>query len=134
MYQLPSVVTGSERSAFTSIYQTPYFYGTKVFDSFVMEFLELEKIYRQKDAKSIVLLNSIRNNSIDEEGLKISNARFIPDFEPPPDDFMSILSEKNEQAERINNRQLEKLRRRIHIFRGYIEDEFGKEYLPLRLC
>jgi len=59
LYQLPPIITGAEKEIFRSAYETPYFYSAKVFGSFEMEFVELEKIYRQHDAQFINLLNSI---------------------------------------------------------------------------
>jgi ATP-dependent DNA helicase PIF1 len=44
LYQLPPVVTVGEKEVFQALYETPYFYGARVFDSFEMEFVELEKI------------------------------------------------------------------------------------------
>ncbi len=41
LYQLPPVVTSTEKEVFRSLYETPYFYGARVFDSLVMEFIEL---------------------------------------------------------------------------------------------
>ena len=87
LYQLPPVVVSGEKEAFSSLYDTPYFYGANVFSSFEMEFVELEKIYRQHDERFIDLLNSIRNNSIAEEGLELLNGRYEPEFEPLPGDF-----------------------------------------------
>ena len=52
LYQLPPIVTGTERSAFEACYNTPYFYSTTVFgsvsihypvfQSFDTDFVELE--------------------------------------------------------------------------------------------
>src|SRR4030067_3127876 len=49
LYQLPPVVTSSEKEVFQSLYETPYFYGARVFDFFEMGFVGLEKIYRHND-------------------------------------------------------------------------------------
>ena len=130
LYQLPPVTTGAEREIFRSLYETPYFYSAKIFDSFEMEFVELEKIYRQHDAEFINLLNSIRNNSIIEEGLRILNQRYMPEFEPSPDDFYVYLTTINRLADEINVRELAKLDGELHTFTGTIEGQFGSEYLP----
>ena len=53
LYQLPPVVAGREREVFEALYETPYFYGAHVFESFDMEFVELEKVYRQRDEEFI---------------------------------------------------------------------------------
>jgi len=130
LYQLPPVVKGREKEAFSSLYKTPYFYSAKAFESFDMEFIELEKVYRQHDPIFIEILNSIRNKSVTEEQIEIINKRCIPDFEPSPDDFYVYLVTTNEHAEMVNQKQLKKLRGRTYTFQGYIEGEFREEYLP----
>jgi ATP-dependent exoDNAse (exonuclease V) alpha subunit len=130
LYQLPPVVTGSEKAVFSSLYETPYFYSAKAFDSFDMEFVELEKIYRQHDQQFIELLNAIRNNSVTEEALGLLNQRYLPEFEPSPDDFYVYLTTTNKLADEINSRRLAGLKSRLYNFTGMIEGEFGEEYLP----
>jgi ATP-dependent exoDNAse (exonuclease V) alpha subunit len=130
LYQLPPVTAGAEREIFRSVYETPYFYSAKVFGSVEMEFVELEKIYRQHDAQFINLLNSIRNNSISEEGLQLLNQRYMPDFEPSPDDFYIYLTTINKLADEINSKELARLDTKLHTFTGRIEGQFGNEYLP----
>ena len=130
LYQLSPIVTGAEKTVFRSLYETPYFYSAKVFDSFEMEFVELEKIYRQHDAHFIDLLNSIRNNSIAEDGLKLLNQRYMPEFEPPADDFYIYLTTTNKLAYQVNEKQLAKLQSTLYTFTGKFEGEFGDQYLP----
>ena len=130
LYQLPPIVKGDEKEIFSSVYETPYFFSAHVFDCLEMEFVELEKIYRQHDEHFINLLNTIRNNSVTEEGLDLLNQRYIPEYEPPLNDFYIHLTTTNELADRINNKQLEKLNGTTHIFKGKIEGEFGRGYLP----
>jgi ATP-dependent DNA helicase PIF1 len=130
LYQLPPVVTSGEKAVFQSLYETPYFYGARVFDSFDMEFVELEKIYRQHDEQFITLLNAIRNNSVTEEGLELLNQRYQPEFEPSMDDFYVYLTTTNRLAEEINDKRLAGLKARLYTFTGNIEGDFGQEYLP----
>lgn len=133
LYQLPPVVTNNEKEVFQSLYETPYFYGARAFDSLEMEFVELEKIYRQSDKEFISLLNAIRNNSITAEGLEFLNQRYQPDFEPPPNDFYVYLTTTNKLAEEINSRRLAALKGSPYTFIGRIEGDFGQEYLPTKI-
>jgi hypothetical protein len=133
LYQLPPVVTGGEKAGFQSLYETPYFYGARVFGSFDMEFVELEKIYRQHDEQFITLLNGIRNNSITEEGLELLNRRYQPEFEPPPDDFYVYLTTTNKLAEEINSKRLAELKGKLYTFTGSIKGDFGQGYLPTKI-
>jgi ATP-dependent DNA helicase PIF1 len=130
LYQLPPVITGREREGFSSLYKTPYFYSARVFDELQMEFLELEKIYRQHDPDFINLLNSIRNRSIDEDGLARLNSRFQPEFEPSPGDYYVYLTTTNDMASTVNNFQLNQLKTPLYTLKGVIEGDFGDEYLP----
>jgi ATP-dependent DNA helicase PIF1 len=130
LYQLPPIVTGGEKEVFQSLYETPYFYGARVFDSFEMEFVELEKIYRQHDEEFITLLNGVRNNSVAGEDLELLNQRYQPEFEPPPEEFYVYLTTTNKLAEEINGKRLAGLEGRLYTFTGSIEGDFGPEYLP----
>jgi ATP-dependent DNA helicase PIF1 len=130
LYQLPPVVSGDEREVFASLYQTPYFFGAHVFNKMELEFVELEKIYRQHDAGFIGLLNAIRNNTITEESLGLLNRRCLPDYEPPEKEFYICLTTTNALAEQINSKQLEKLKGSKYTFTGSVEGEFSKEYMP----
>jgi len=130
LYQLPPVITGAEGQVFRSFYETPYFYSARALDSFDMEFVELEKIYRQHDDQFINLLNSIRNNSIAEDGLQLLNQRYMPEFEPSSDDFYVYLTTVNKLADEINSKELAKLDGELYTFTGKIEGEFGNQYLP----
>src|SRR3989338_2239545 len=64
LYQLPPVVRGEEKKIFKTHYKSPYFFDAHAFNNFNMEFIELEKVYRQTDMRFIRLLNAIRNKSI----------------------------------------------------------------------
>jgi ATP-dependent DNA helicase PIF1 len=130
LYQLPPVVTGQEKEIFREHYATPYFFSARIFEELDMEFVELEKIYRQKDDEFIRLLNVIRNRTVTDDDLAIFNQRFDPQFEAPPNDFYIYLTSTNEQANRINDERLAKLPGRTHSVRGLIEGDFGAEYLP----
>ena len=130
LYQLAPVVTSAEKAVFQSLYETPYFYGARVFDSFEMEFVELEKIYRQHDEQFINLLNAIRNNSVTAEDLELLNQRYQPEFEPSTDELYVYLTTTNSLAEEINSRRLSGLESGLQTFTGSLEGDFGQEYLP----
>jgi len=133
LYQLPPVVSGGEKEIFRGHYSTPYFFGAKVFDELDMEFVELEKIYRQKDGEFIRLLNAIRNRSATDDDLALLNRRVDPEFSAPPDNFFICLTSTNEQANRINDEQIAMLKGKTYTFHGLVEGDFGKEYLPTQV-
>jgi ATP-dependent DNA helicase PIF1 len=130
LYQLPPVVTSAEKMLFKTLYLSPYFFGAHVFRGLEMEFVELEKIYRQQDDRFIDLLNAIRNRTVTEEDLELLNSRFDPTFEPPADEYYIHLTSTNDLADRYNEEQLKKLKGRTWKSTGILEGEFGREYLP----
>jgi len=132
LYQLAPVVASKEKNLFKEHYQTPYFFGAKVFKTsdFKMEFVELEKIYRQKDDKFIRLLNAVRNRSVTAGDLAWLNKQYRPDFESKDDDFYIHLTALNEQADAVNALKLDKLTTKLYSFKAKVAGDFGKEYFP----
>jgi ATP-dependent DNA helicase PIF1 len=130
LYQLPPVVTSQEREIFRTRYTSPYFFGAEAFAALEMEFIELEKVYRQSDEEFIRLLNAIRNRTVTDGDLELLNRRVDPDFEAPPREFSITLTSTNEGADRINEERLARLRGNLWKAVGAIAGEFGREYLP----
>lgn len=133
LYQLPPVVTGSERDIFKTHYASPYFFDAKIFSELQIEFIELEKIYRQKDDAFIELLNSVRNNSATEEHLLRINQQYNPEFLPNPKSFTIYLTTTNEVADEINRNQLALLPQKLHTYDGIITGVFEKNSLPAEM-
>jgi ATP-dependent exoDNAse (exonuclease V) alpha subunit len=130
LYQLPPVINNTERGSYDELYRTPYFYGARVFSEFDMDFIELEKVYRQQDEKFVRLLNAVRDNSADEEDLESLNRRYKPDFQPAPGDFYIYLTTTNAMARQINDTELAKLDAESFIFEAEVSGKFGNEYVP----
>jgi hypothetical protein len=132
LYQLPPVVTSAEKDLFTAHYETPYFFSARVFadPAFRVEYVELEKIYRQTEADFIGLLNGIRNRSISDEDMARLNSRTDPSFVPPDDDFYVVLTSTNDLATARNREKLERLPGRTFRYAGIIDGEFARSSLP----
>ena len=130
LYQLPPVVGSTEREIFRSHYASPYFFSANVFEELDVEFVELEKVYRQKDNEFIRLLNTIRNRSVTEDDLAIFNQRCNPSFEEPAGSFHLSLTSTNDLADTINEKRLAQLPGKTWQAGGMIVGDFGKEYLP----
>lgn len=140
LYQLPPVITSTDRNIFKGIYDGPYFFNAKVFKELNrirqsleksrkhnvngMEFIELEKIYRQKDNNFINLLNSIRNNSVTDEDIEILNKRCIPEFKPRRNDLYIYLTTTNALADAINRDRLNALKAKSYHYEGQVAGKF----------
>lgn len=130
LYQLPPVVTSKEKAIFTEHYRSPYFFSAQVFEEFDMEFIELEKIYRQKDEYFIGLLNAIRNRSVTDEMLDELNKRAKPGCRQAGDGFTVNLTTTNQMAAEINNYHLRKINKKIFTCKAEVSGDFEKYSYP----
>lgn len=130
LYQLPPVVTGSEREIFRTHYESQYFFDAKIFASLKIEFIELEKVYRQKDGAFIELLNAVRNNSATEKHLLEINKRYKPQFVANSESFTIFLTTTNALADEINSEKLALLKQKQRTYHGRITGSFEKNSLP----
>jgi len=110
LYQLPPVVGRDDKEVFFSRYETPFFFGSKVFQdpNFDMEYIELEKIYRQNDEEFIDILNAIRNKTPNPEHLRILNQRVDKQFDPKKEKYIYLMT-TNADANKVNLSELDKL-------------------------
>src|SRR5574344_1055926 len=64
LQQLPPVVTDEERPLINRVYQTPFFFSSKVMSRLKYVTVELNTIYRQSDARFLALLNQINYSQL----------------------------------------------------------------------
>ncbi len=129
LYQLPPVVTYKEKDIFNKYYAGAYFFNANVFRDIQIEFVELEKIYRQKDERFIEILNAIRNNTLTDTHIEILNkcvGKVLSGSRIP----VITLTTTNKKAEDINRRHLESLHSKIYTYPACIEGEFDKRSYP----
>jgi ATP-dependent exoDNAse (exonuclease V) alpha subunit len=127
LHQLPPVVAGDEeRERFRTEYSSPYFFDAKVFQSTGFDFLELTKIYRQKDNDFVRLLNNIRTNRVSTNDLGALNSRVMNDPEGfhNKDHSYITLTTTNKAADAINKMRLA----RLPALSDRYEAEFSGEF------
>lgn len=130
LYQLPPVVTSRDKALFGSLYKSPYFFDSMVFSrDFDMQFIELEKVYRQRDDRFLKILNAIRNNTATDEDIFAINERYIPEFHDDKG-FYIHLTTTNDLADSINIRRLADLKGKEYRYYGLIEGDFNARDLP----
>lgn len=130
LFQLEPVVTGDTWQILDQFYNTPYFFGAKIFQAINLVNIELQKVYRQSDQQFISLLNSLRNGEIGRTELSLLNQRVDPWFEHSPEAFYITLTTTRKIADQINKKNLEKLNGYTQIFEGEIQDNFPTKHLP----
>ena len=130
LLQLPPVVKEEEWSLLSPYYETPYFFSSKVIQQKTPAFVQLEKIYRQKDERFINVLNQVRNNELNQSGYDILHQQYNPNFQNPKEDSYITLTTHNHKADTINVEELVKLKAPIFTYKAAIEQDFSEKMFP----
>jgi len=130
MLQLPPVIKEQEWSMLSEYYSGQYFFDSKVLQEEAPVYIEFNKIYRQSEEKFIQLLNQVRNNELDEDGMKILESRFQPSFRRRKQDGYIILTTHNNKAAEINAKELSDLSNKLFSYEAEVQDEFSDRAYP----
>jgi hypothetical protein len=130
MLQLPPVIKEQEWSLLSDYYKGQYFFDSKVLEEEPPLYIEFNKIYRQRDELFISLLNQVRNNELNEEGIQLLESRFQPTFRRTKQDSYIILTTHNNKAAEINARELANLNTPLFSYEAEVQDEFSDRAYP----
>ena len=130
IHQLSPVVKESERQYISQVYPSPYFFHSKAIGKVDYITIELQKVYRQKDADFIEILNAVRDNKVSPQILQRLNARVGA---PQDKDEVVRLTTHNAQADHINATELMALPGEPSVFEAKIEGDFPENNYPADL-
>ncbi len=128
LFQLPPVAPEDDWNILRDFYTSPYFFDSRVLQQHPPLYIELKKIYRQKEQAFIDILNRIRNGNVAQQDIDTLNLRY--DAAPQKADGYIILSTHNRIADDINQKALDQLETPVHSFRGTIKNDFSTKNLP----
>ena len=131
MYQLPPVCVNDEWFILKDYYSTPYFFSAKVFEKQEIVCLELDKIFRQRDADFVEILNQVRNNNISKENFNRLNDRYNPDFDLENNPDFVVLTTHNAVSDDINESRLIDIDSKTFIFDAAIKGDFPEYLYPV---
>jgi|CXWL01.1.fsa_nt_gi hypothetical protein len=130
MLQLPPVIKEQEWNLLSEYYSGQYFFDSKVLQEDPPVYIEFNKIYRQSEERFINLLNQVRNNELDEDGMKILESRFQPGFRRSKQDGYIILTTHNNKASEINAGELGNLDSKLFSYEAEMQGEFSDRAYP----
>ena len=130
LYQLSPVVKEEEWLLLAPYYKSHYFFDSLVFDRCAPVYIELNKIFRQRDDVFINILNQVRNNKLDAAGFSLLHSRYQPGFCPPPAENYIALTTHNSKVSAINEKALKELNQPLKAFTALIEGEFFEKNFP----
>lgn len=130
MYQLPPVVKHDEWHLLHTFYESPFFFSSHVIKEQPPVYLELNKVYRQKDKNFIHLLNQVRNNEMDEDGYELLHSRYAGDNSTIDKEGIIVLTTHNAKADTINKNAIERIQEEPHYFKATIAGVFQDNSFP----
>ena len=130
LHQLSPVVKDAEWRLLKPYYDSAYFFSSNSLSKTELFTIELKHIYRQSDTRFINLLNSVRDNNLDESGIAELNKRFDPNFSPGDKDGYITLCTHNRKADGINFSKLHSVKNKKHTFDAEVEGDFPEHTFP----
>jgi hypothetical protein len=130
MYQLPPVIQQTEWEILNKIYNSPYFFDSLVIKQNYPVYIELNKIYRQKEQTFVDLLNKVRNNNLDEESLKQLNSHYKQNITRQDYQTNITLTTHNKKADEINSNALNALPDKAYKFKCSVDGSFNEKNYP----
>jgi tetratricopeptide repeat protein len=130
IYQLEPVIKEEERQLLRPFYPSNFFFDAQVFREMQLIAVELKKVYRQRDAQFIALLDHIRTSHVSDSDLRLLNAQVNAEIETEAGRLSITLSGRRDTVDYINEKQLNTLPDQPTIFYGHIEGEFPESSLP----
>jgi PIF1-like helicase/Helix-turn-helix domain/HRDC domain/Helicase len=130
LHQLPPVAQNHEWNILQEYYASPFFFDSLAVKEQQPVLIELNKIYRQKEQSFVDLLNSVRTNNMTADDFDMLNHRYIAAFRPGYDEKYITLTSHNNQANIINNSEIEKLMTPPFIYKAEVEGDFPESMYP----
>jgi len=130
MQQLSPVVKDDEREILARFYKSPYFFDSLALHKSFYTTIELTRIYRQNDRRFTDILNSVRTGVVDRGVLAEINKRYIPDFNPAPEEGYITLTTHNSTMQSINDRKLAALDGDEYTYEATVGDDFPELIYP----
>lgn len=129
LQQLAPVIVDSEWNMLRSHYSTPFFFGSIALGTTNYVSIELTHVYRQKDESFIKLLNKVRENTIDSQVVSELNNRFIPEFNPFTEGYITLTTH-NAKAREINETQLNEIKHKEYHYTAKVVGNFPESIYP----
>ncbi|HMU08550.1 MAG TPA: helix-turn-helix domain-containing protein [Ferruginibacter sp.] len=131
LFQLPPVAQNQEWNILSEYYASPFFFDSLAVKELSPLLIELNKIYRQREAGFVGLLNKVRNNQMDAGDFELLHSRYNPSFRPAADEKYITLTSHNHQADLINQQRLYKINEALFTFIAVVKGNFPESMFPV---
>ncbi len=129
-FQLPPIARNEERAVLDLFYNSLFFFDSKVIRENRPAYIELKKIYRQKDPSFVNLLNNVRENKVSSEDLISLCSRVCDEETFRKKKNCIFLAPTNDVVDSYNRTRLDGLRTKPRTFMADVSGEFPRSSFP----
>jgi energy-coupling factor transporter ATP-binding protein EcfA2 len=129
-FQLPPIARFDEWELLKPYYKSTFFFSSKVIEQNKPIYIELKKIYRQKEQEFIDLLNRVRINQVSDDELNLLNSKYNPTFLPNNNSNYITLATHNNLVNDTNLKKLNELTTELKRFEASVIDIFPDNIMP----
>ncbi len=130
--QLPPITPDDQKAILRPYYKTGFnFFNAHVVEQHTPLYIELKKIYRQKEQEFIDLLNRVRIDKVTDEDIAKLRKKLNPTFEPADGENYITLATKNRIVDDYNKNKLDALDTELVEYSGVITGSFPNNELPV---
>jgi ATP-dependent DNA helicase PIF1 len=130
LFQLAPVVNSSSWKVLQQYYASPFFFDSIAWKEAFPVKIELNEVYRQEDPVFLSLLNAIRNGTVQQSDIDTLNLHYKENIDY---DQLITLTTHNRKANKINQKELDKLETKAHTFKAEINGTFNASAYPAPL-
>jgi uncharacterized protein YpbB len=131
LLQLPPVIRDEEWKTLKNYYKGKFFFHSHVIQHNPPLYIELSKIFRQKDDVFISILNNLRNNRISQEDIQNLNQYVKPNFDLKANKGYITLTTHNAKADAMNAQALDDLEGKLVKYKPEIVGDFPDKIYPV---
>ncbi len=129
-FQLPPILKDEDKEILRPHYESEFFFSSKVIQKTQPVYIELKKIYRQKDQRFINLLNKIRNSNLTHDQLRSLNTKYDQNLDTEKHTNCIMLCTHNEKVREINTKRLNGISTLLQKFEATLAGEFPERNFP----
>ena len=129
-FQLPPIADFDQWGILQPYYKSPFFFSSKIIEQNKPVYIELKKIYRQKEQEFIDLLNRVRVNQVTANEFNLLNSKFNPTFTPNGTSNYITLATHNKLVDSTNLTKLAELPTELKLFEATVSGLFPDNIMP----
>lgn len=130
LFQLMPVAPEEEWDILKDVYDSPYFFHSKVIEKMNLPLFELKTVHRQDAREFVDLLNSIREGSLSASKKLKLKSRYIKGFTSKGNDGFIRLTTHNRKADNENYKRLKRLQGNTFEYKAIIEYDYPSNDYP----